>query len=61
MEALFDEIERALADDPFRIDAEFDPTTGAVVSYFVDLDEMIATSKPAGAGAAPSLRSCRKG
>ena len=42
MEALFDEIERALADDPFRIDAEFDATTGAVVSYFVDLDEMIA-------------------
>ncbi|MFT7476616.1 MAG: hypothetical protein ACI81L_003573, partial [Verrucomicrobiales bacterium] len=39
---LLSEIQLALDDDPFQIDAEFDDETGAVVSYWVDVEEMMA-------------------
>ncbi len=42
MDDLFSNIELVLADDPARVEAEFDPETGAVISYWVDLDEMMA-------------------
>ncbi len=42
MEEIFSQIERALANSPAHVDAEFDLETGAVVSYWVDEDEMMA-------------------
>lgn len=41
MELLFDEIERIVADGFARLDLEFDPKTGAVVRYSVDVDTLV--------------------
>ncbi|MEQ8839919.1 MAG: DUF6174 domain-containing protein [Acidimicrobiales bacterium] len=42
METLFDEIDAAIADGYHTLDLDFDDETGAVVRYWVDVDEMIA-------------------
>ncbi len=42
MEDLFDEIEAAITEGYATIDLEFDPNTGAVVSWWVDVSEMMA-------------------
>lgn len=42
MDDLFSEIQLALDDGPFQIEAEFDPGNGAVRSYYVDVEEMMA-------------------
>jgi len=39
---MFAEIQLALDDEPFHIEAEFDEETGAVISYWVDVDERMA-------------------
>ena len=42
METLFDEIADAIADGYAALDTDYDPDTGAVISYYVDIDEMMA-------------------
>ena len=42
MEDLFDEVDTAIRDGYARLDLEFDAETGALLSYWVDVDEMIA-------------------
>ena len=42
MEALFDEVDEAITDGFATIDLEFDPGTGALVRYWVDVDERMA-------------------
>jgi len=42
MEDMFDEIEAAITEGYASIDLQFDPDTGAVVSWWVDVSEMMA-------------------
>jgi hypothetical protein len=42
MDDMFAEIQQAVADEPFHIEAEFDAETGAVISYWVDVDHRMA-------------------
>lgn len=42
METLFDEVDTTIRGGYERLDLEFDELTGALISYWVDIDEMIA-------------------
>lgn len=42
METLFDEVESAIRDGYAHLDLEFAPDTGALLSYWVDVDERMA-------------------
>jgi len=42
METLFDEVDEVLSADYVRMDLEFDPLTGALARYWVDIEEMMA-------------------
>jgi len=42
METLFDEVEMTIAEGYARLDLEFDDLTGALISYWVDVEEMMA-------------------
>ncbi|MDG2111613.1 MAG: DUF6174 domain-containing protein [Actinomycetota bacterium] len=42
MESLFDEVAAIITDDFASLDLEFDTETGALVRYWVDIDERIA-------------------
>jgi hypothetical protein len=42
MEMLFDEIDTAITAGYATLDFEFDPATGAVIRYWVDIDERVA-------------------
>jgi len=42
METLFDEVESVIGDGYATLDLEFDTTTGALLNYWVDIEEMMA-------------------
>ena len=42
METLFDEVEMTIAEGYAQLDLEFDDVTGALISYWVDVEEMMA-------------------